>query len=154
MAKCPNCGKELPVKTSDAYKVCYNCQKRYTVKVIGGTVSLSPPDAFLQNIIDRLVNVEYLINKTQSSIKVIEKEIRVNKILKYLSILFILLGIGFIVFSTADMDQLGLLQIGIGIFFLLMSISIIFFRRKKLEMEKRELSKLQIEKSKLEESIQ
>lgn len=148
MAKCPNCAKEIPVKSSDVYTVCYNCQKRYMVKIIGDTVSLNPPDAFLQNIIDRLVNVEYLINKTQSSIKVIEKEIHVNKILIYLSILFILLGIGFIVFGTADMDQLSLIQIGSGIFLLLISISIIFFRRKKLEMEKRELSKLKIEKSK------
>ena len=151
---CPNCGKMIFHHAEPDYTFCYSCQSSFTVEVIGGTTTLKPASPDLHKSIDRLVNLEYLINNTQSRMKTVQREIRVYQILKIFSILSLLVFVWMIIsLKLADNIQLILMAIGLPIFLFLLSVIVVSQDRKKLEQNQREQAEFQNEKASIEEAI-
>lgn len=150
---CPNCGKLIFLNAKSVYTFCTACQNSFTVEVIGDTPTLKLTSPVLHKSIDRLVNLEYLINNTQSRMKTVQRAIRVNQVAKFFSSILILVGIWIMIYRTTDNIQLGIMVIGVSIFILLMSFIIVSHSKKQLEQEQIECARFQNEKNSMEESI-
>lgn len=150
---CPNCSKSFIVSASNLYAECFHCHTLFGVKTSGNQTELVIVDDYLQPILEKLKNLDYLIWNKQNEIKRLEKEIRLLRIFKYLSILFIVMDISLSIYKNQTLNQVNFLIFGSGLLLLLITISGSLYDRKKVEKEKKELTTFQNEKHHLEEQL-
>lgn len=153
LTACPNCGKNIIINSETDYAVCHSCQSSIIVKTIGSETTITPTSPVAKRLIDKLVNLEYFINDTQSRMKTLNRDIRLNQISKIISIIFILAGIWILISRSAGTVQIGLMVIGISVFLFLLSVFLLSHSRKKLEQNQSEHTKLLNEKKSIEDSV-
>jgi len=153
LSVCPNWGIKIILSNETVYTFCYSCQSSFTNETISGTISLKLASPVLHKSIKRLVNLVYLINNTQIKLKTVQRAIRVNQVSKFFRSILILVGIWIIIHRTKDNIQLGLMVIGVSIFFFLLVFIIVSHSKKQLGQEQIKCARLQNEKKSMEESI-